>query len=130
MDIFFSDPSDIPLPPEEVRIRQFDANPWQDKRRVQITLEITPFQKRPNGEINITNAMGEEVANISIIEMIDPKIEFTVHLRGAELVGPFTASVWIYYSEELARSIKEQEPLSETAKRLIVDRASTRFTLD
>lgn len=130
VDIYFSDASEIPLPPEEVRIRGFDVYPWQDKRRVQILLEITPFQKRPNGEINVTNAMGEEVANISIIEMIDPKIEFTVHLRGAGLVGPFTASAWIYYSDESVQPINEQESGSEESKKLIVDHASTSFTLD
>ncbi len=130
MDIHFSDTSEIPLPPQEVRVRQFDASPWQDKRRVQIYLEVTPFQKRPNGEIIVTNAMGEEVANISIIEMIDPKIELTVHLRGAELVGPFTASAWIYYSEKPVQPTDAQESGAEASKKLIVDHASTSFTLD
>lgn len=130
MDIFFSDPSDIPLPPNEVRIRQFEAQPWQDKRRVHIFLEVTPFQKRPNGEINISNARGEELASVSIIEMIEPKMEFTVHLRGAELIGPCTAVVLISYPEEPESPGSGQESLPEPQKQLIVDRASANFILD
>lgn len=100
MDIFFTDPTDIPLPPEEVRIRQFLAQPWGDGVRIRIYLELTPFLKRPNGDIIVHNARGEELANVSIIETMDPKMEFTLHLRGAERVGPFSAAVRIFYLEE------------------------------
>jgi hypothetical protein len=44
MDIFFHDPTDIPLPPAEVRIRQFKGEPWPDGRRVKLTLELTLFE--------------------------------------------------------------------------------------
>lgn len=81
MDIFFSDPTAIPLPPDEVRVKELRAEPWPDKRRVRVYLEITPFQQRPNGNITITDAAGEEVASVSFIETIDPKMEFTIHLR-------------------------------------------------
>ena len=42
MDIFFQDPTDIPLPPEEVRIRELTAEPWPDGRRVRVYVELTP----------------------------------------------------------------------------------------
>ncbi len=100
MDIFLSDPNEIPLPPREVRIVELKALPWKDNRRVQIVLEITPFQKRPNCEISITNANGEELAFISIIEPLLRKMEFTMHLRGAELTGPFSVAASLFYYED------------------------------
>ena len=100
MDIFLQDPSDIPLPPDEVRIRELRAEPFPDQRRVRITLEITPFQQRPNCEIQVTDLNGNAVASLSIIESIDPKMDFTVHLKTEKPDGKFIASVEIYYYED------------------------------
>lgn len=129
MDIFFNDPTDIPLPPDEVRIRHFEVNPWPDGRRVRVYLEVTPFQKRPNGEIIITNAGGDELANISIIETMDPKMEFTLHLRGAELRGPFTVSAHIFYYEESADTSADDDLSFEGRERTVVDRITETFDM-
>jgi hypothetical protein len=99
MDIFFQDPADIPLPPDEVRIRRFEAAPWPDNRRVRISLEITPFLKRPNGEVEIVGPDGQAAARLTIIETITPRMEFTVHLRGQVPPGEYTASATVYYAE-------------------------------
>ena len=56
MDMFFADPNDPPLPPEEVRLRELRAEPWPDVLRVKVFLELTPFQKRPSAEGSIRNA--------------------------------------------------------------------------
>jgi hypothetical protein len=134
MDIFFQDPTDIPLPPGEVRIRQFRAEPWPDGQRVRITLELTPFLKRPNGEIRITDSQGAEAASISIIETMEPKMEFTMHLRGHGLRGPFTAAAYIFYLEEPEEKGEEQ-PQGESQEvdqppreQMVVD--STEITFD
>ena len=135
MDIFFTDPTDIPLPPEEVRIRHFRAEPWPDKRRVRIYLEITPFQKSPNSEIEIRDADGNEVASLTIIETINPKMEMTIHLRGGEPAGFYTASAMVYYyeAEEQSASVKggtadvPLPPLPSKVK--LVDQAETSFQI-
>ena len=124
MDIFFTDPTDIPLPPEEVRIRKFLAQPWGDDVRVRVYLELTPFLKRPNGDIVVYNAQGEELANISIIETMDPKMEFTLHLRGAERVGPFSAAARIFYLEDAPEG---EDPPPDQRPRQVVDRAELTF---
>jgi hypothetical protein len=133
MDIFFQDPTDIPLPPGEVRIRQFRAEPWPDGRRVRVTLELTPFLQRPNGEIRITDLQGAEAASISIIETMEPKMEFTMHLRGAELQGPYTATAHIFYLEEPDET-GENQPQGESQEadppsrqQIIVDRSEITF---
>ncbi len=115
MDIFFQDPSDIPLPPDEVRIRELRAEPYPDQRRVRIILEVTPFQQRPNCEIQVSDQNGNLVASLSIIESIDPKMDFTVHLNVEEPVGKFTVSSDIYYYEEEGpQDAPDSQPGSET----------------
>jgi len=130
MDIFFTDPDDIPLPPEEVRIREFKADPWPDGRRVKIYLEVTPFQKRPSGEVFIADQSGQPVASANIIETIDPKMEINMHLRSTETTGVFNASVVLFYladiEEEPAES--ESEPIGPP-ERMIVDEAQISFEI-
>ena len=97
MDIFFQDPTETPLPPGDVRIRQFTATPWPDGRRVRIYLEVDPFQKRPSAEVAISNEQGEVVAEVSVIESMIRKMEFNMHLRQARTVGKYTVEVKVYY---------------------------------
>ena len=92
MDLFLQDPTDIPLPPDEVRIRELRVDPLPDNRRIRISLQITPFQTRPNIEIVITNENEEDSGSLTIIESIDPKMEFTVHLKDDEPNGQYTVS--------------------------------------
>lgn len=137
MDIFFQDPSQVPLPPEEVRIRTFRAEPWPDGRRVLVYLELTPFQKRPSGKIIVLDDQGEEVANISIIETIDPKMEFTIHLRSPKPGCQYTASSTLFYPETEDAIDSEQATQSEgkplppiPTKIQVVDQAKTTFHLE
>jgi hypothetical protein len=102
MDINFHDPSDIPLPPGDVRIRELRIEPLQDQRRVQIFLEITPFQQKPNIEIKILTESGDEAASLSIIEAIDYKMQFTVHIKTQSTYGDYVADMEIYYFEAQA----------------------------
>jgi hypothetical protein len=135
MEIFFTDPTEIPLPPEDIRIRKFHADPWPDKRRVRVNLEITPFQNSPNIEIEIRDADGNEVASLTIIETIHPKIDLTIHLRGPEPAGVYTAAVMIYYYEaEEQTTSTEGGPASEAlpplpSKFKLVDQAETTFQI-
>lgn len=137
MDIFFQDPEDIPLPPDEVRIREFQAEPWPDGRRVRVYLEVTAFQKRPSGEISIVDDDGEEVANIAIIETIDPRMEFTIHLRSPKRGGEYTAATTVFYTEIEPQEGK-QEPGDPSAKKppppqpekMVVDQAQTTFKIE
>jgi len=122
MDIFFQDPDAIPLPPKEVRIKEFQTELRPDNHRVRIFLEITPFQKRPNGEIAIYNPQGDEVASASIIETMVSKMELTMHLRGEITPGDYSIQAYIYYLEIPEGSEAEDYPPQH--KRIVVDQAS------
>ena len=96
-DIFFTDPSEAPVPPEELRIRELEAEPRADGRRVSVRTAMTPFQQRPNLELTITNAAGHQVASLNVVEAIDPVMEFTMHLREAHTGGDYTLSMRAFY---------------------------------
>ncbi len=134
MDIFFQDPSEIPLPPDEVRIRLLRAEPWSDGRRVKITLEVDPFLKRPSAEVVITDSQGRLAAQASVIESMARKMEFNMHLRQSPSSGRYTVSAILFYSDPIpepsaSEEGREPEPLSLPEAKT-VDRAETTFTVE
>lgn len=129
MDIFFHDPNDIPLPPEEVHIRDFRAQPYPDGRRIRVYLELSPFQQRPSGEITITNEVGQIVATTNFIETVDPKMDMTIHLRDYKDGGEFTILAEIYYQEKLEDNQEGTIPSFELQERKIVYQSSITFEI-
>lgn len=125
MDIFFQDPSAIPLPPDEVKIVELRAEPWPDKQRIKVHLEITPFLKRPNGKISLIDAHGVQIASVDIIESIETSMDFTLHLRGVEPAGDFIVSALIYYLEDKSGSGEEVADDLFAQNRLVVDQTET-----
>ncbi|MES0361762.1 MAG: hypothetical protein ABUK20_12655 [Anaerolineales bacterium] len=135
MDLFLQDPNEIPLPPDEVRIRELRIDPLPDNRRIRISLQITPFQTRPNIEIFITNENEEESGSLTIIESIDPKMEFTVHLKDVEPSGKYTASAQIYYYEDdqniAAKASQQEEGIHQLPTNVkIVDHHQATFVIE
>lgn len=94
-------PPEDGLPPQEVRITELKAEPWpEDGRRVRIHLETKPFLERPNIEVTIADNEEEEVASINIIESIDARMTFTMHIRGKETVeGVYKLNARLFYPE-------------------------------
>ena len=91
-------PPEDGLPPEEVRVLSLRAEPWPDGgRRVRVHLEITPFKERPNLEVSIADINGVEVSSINIIESIDTRMTFTMHIRSKEVSGKYTLSASLAY---------------------------------
>lgn len=86
------------LPPAEVRFLDVHVEPWPDGKRVRVHVSLTPFQARPNLLIAITTPTGEEVCSASIIESMEDRFVFTLHLRG-EPVDEYTLNAQILYDE-------------------------------
>ena len=127
MDIFFPDPDEVRLPPEEVRLREMQVTPLPDGRRVKIFLELTPFMKRPNVDVSITAASGKEVARTSILETMSRKLEFTMHLREIEPGSEYTLESIVYYQRLPEPSAIPMEiPLPDP---IIVDHQKATFIL-
>jgi hypothetical protein len=97
MNLFFQDPNEIRMSPEEVRLREVKVTPQANSGRVKIYLELTPFIKKPNINVTITDVMSKEVAQINILETMLPKLEFTMHLHKPEQGGKYSVETTVYY---------------------------------
>lgn len=127
MEFFFSDPNEKPLPPEEVRIRELIAKPKMHGQQVFVTLDISPFQERPNAEIIITNQDGIAVASANIIETMFNKVEMNLHLRVKPSAGKYsvTAKLFFLKFEKIPDTENQLRPLDP----LFVDQKTTIFEL-
>ncbi len=96
---FVPDPNDPPVPPDQVRVRRVQVEPWSDGRRVKVVAELTPFEKRPHVEIEVFNEQGQVVAGLSVVEPIDPRLEFTLHLRDPYPEQRFRLVVSVQYPD-------------------------------
>lgn len=108
-DIFFTNIDEAPVPPDEVRIRELTAQPRPDGVRIKVHFALTPFQKRPNIEVDITNAEGRQVAAFEVVEAIDPKMDVTMHIREARPSGHYTLGMSVFYAD-----IESQAPADGT----------------
>jgi hypothetical protein len=129
MDIFFQDPTEVPLPPAEVRIRELTAKPWPDGRRVRVYFEVDPFQKRPNAEIVIFDSSEAERARLNVIESMDRKMEFTMHLRGADTNGRYKVAAVLYYNPNASDDEPQKDQEVSPGEPQIIDRAITSFDI-
>ena len=128
MDIFFADPSEIPLPPDEVRIRVLQADLWPDGRRVKVFMELDPFQKRPNAVLTIVDPEGHEVASADIIETMTRKIELNLHLRGELKKGNYTLDAVLFYADLPELTDVDQD--HDAIERQVVDQSSQAFSVE
>ena len=127
MEFFPNDPKQVRLPPDEVRIRDLQAHLLEDGRKVKVYLEVDPFQKRPNFELTVTGPQGIRVADVSIIETIQHKMELTLHLRGELPAGQYTLEAVLFYGKLVEPPDSSQEP--GTIERHVVDNSSQVFEI-
>src|SRR5690348_13666718 len=92
----------IPQPPEEMRILELRVEPVQDggPARLRVYLEVTAFQQRPYLEVTLQDAEGREIASVSVIEPMQRKNVFTMHVRGPQQDGRFGLAARLFYPEK------------------------------
>jgi hypothetical protein len=125
MSIFFQDPHEVRLPPEEVRLKEVQVIPVSQDGRAKILVELTPFQQRPNVEVSITDPSGRETAHATILESMLAKLEFTMHIRKFDPELEYQAITRVYY-QRLPEASKEPVEI-ELPEPLIVDQNVTKF---
>lgn len=96
MELFFPEGNLIRSAPQDTKLVVLSAQPYPDARRLRVNLEVTPFLQRPYIELTLKDGDGEEVATVNIVEPMNWKLEFTMHLRGA-LRNPYTLHACLYY---------------------------------
>jgi hypothetical protein len=98
MDFFFPEDNLQRATPEETHITSLTAEPYPDGERVRVNIEMTPFQTRPYLEVALTDSNDIEIASASIVEPMSWKLEFTMHLRGAN-ANPFKLEAKLFYPD-------------------------------
>ena len=100
MEFFINDPNIERLPPSETRLLDLQAEPDPETKRLRVTLELTPFQKRPDIELLLTDPLGNEASSASIIEPVGWKLELNLHIRTANAIaGTYSLSASLSYPE-------------------------------
>jgi hypothetical protein len=95
----FDDPDIQRMPPSQVRILDLHAEPWPDGRRVRVHLDLTPFEQKPNIDLEISTADGQLVASSSIVESMTSRLVITMHLRSADPTGSYTLQATVSYPD-------------------------------
>lgn len=103
-DLDPAEAGNIPLPPKEMRFIEFKVEPILDNgpARFRVYIETTAFQQRPYIEVTLVNQTGEEITSASIIEPMQRKNVFTMHLRGRQKQGVFSLKAHLFYPEPLS----------------------------
>jgi hypothetical protein len=114
MSFFFPDLEDadaVPVPPEEMRLLDLSVEPSDDKQRLRVKVEVTPFQlnQRPHFDFILRDAHGDDVTEASVIEPINRKFEFTLHFRRAETKGKYRLHARAFYPDTPHEHTRELE---------------------
>ncbi len=99
MFIQIEDPSEAPLPPEQVRFRALDVKPYPDGGRVKLTFEVTPFQSAPDLGVEVYDQSGQTVATLVVIGVNTNKLELTAHLRPRDPANLYNLKVSLKYED-------------------------------
>jgi hypothetical protein len=127
MSIFFQDPHEVRLPPEQVRLKSVQVSPTSKSGRIKLQIELTPFQKRPNVEVSISDSSGKEAAHATILETMLAKLEVTMHIREFKPGAEYRMETKVYY-QQLPETAPEPVEIP-LPKPLVVDQRVTTFSL-
>ncbi len=95
---FFDDPLEAPKSREDVRIKQLGLYLHEDRRRVAVGFELTPFLERPSIEVRITNERGERASSMTIVDTMDANLSVVMHLRDKEPTDLYEITAVLYYA--------------------------------
>jgi hypothetical protein len=88
---------------------------------VKLNFTLTPFSERPSVDIAVTNALGSEVASMSLIEAMDTEFEFTIHLRGPEPKGEHTLHLTMFYPKSDDAPTDDRQIVDELTRTIVVE---------
>ncbi|MCB9459922.1 MAG: hypothetical protein H6670_09745 [Anaerolineaceae bacterium] len=94
----FNDPNQVPQPKDKIKIERVEATPYPDRYRVHVEIDVTPFRERPNLLIVMKDASDSIINELSVIETMHAKMEFTLHIRGKDdPAGDYLIDVELFF---------------------------------
>jgi hypothetical protein len=101
--MFFADEDEVPLPPREVRIIETAAELLPDRRRVALSVTLTPFLEYPNLEIVLFRPDGQEERTLSIIGTMDRHLNLTMHVA-RPVAGEYRTRIDLIYEGDVLQT--------------------------
>jgi hypothetical protein len=95
----FGPPPEGALPPQQVRIIELRVEPWDDRRKIRVYIQVTPFLENPDLDISIFGLDEEEITHASIIGTAEDKFVFTLHLRSPFIPDHLRLVAQVSYTE-------------------------------
>ena len=93
------EPRSDALEPAQVRFIDVRVEPWPDNRRVRAMVTLTPFVNRPNLYAEVRSPQGDPICSAHVIETMDARMVFTLHLRGEPVDGIYTLDIRLMYDD-------------------------------
>jgi hypothetical protein len=100
MDInFFDQPDMTPQPRDQMKVLKLSADPYPDRRRVRVEVELTAFTPadKPSLTISAHNTDEQPVADMTIIDAMQRTMSLTLHIREPEPSGQYTVQASLFY---------------------------------
>jgi hypothetical protein len=88
-----------PLSSEDIRFRNVKLTLYPDRRRVKVSMRLTPFISPPNIEIDVRDESDNRVANAVIVGVSGPELDVTLHIRGEVPAGDYRFLLSLGYQE-------------------------------
>ena len=114
---FFDDPLQESRSRGEVRFNQLGLYVFEDRQRIAVGFDITPFRDRPSIDVSIVSEVAVQEASLSIIEAMQTNFNLTMHLREPILDHQYEIQAILYYR-------------TDDGDRVVVDRMSRLFDLN
>ncbi|MCA9925044.1 MAG: hypothetical protein KC419_24135 [Anaerolineales bacterium] len=95
---FFDNPADAPKSREDVRLRALGLYLHEDRKRVSVGFDLTPFIERPCIEVTAVNDRGERAGSLHVIDTLDANFSLVMHLRDKAPTELYQIQAVIYYA--------------------------------
>ena len=94
---FFDNPLQESRSRGDVRFNQLGIYVFEDRKRIAVGFDVTPFRERPSIDVSIVNNTGAEEASLSIIEAMQSNFNLTMHLRDPVPDRQYNIQALLYY---------------------------------
>jgi hypothetical protein len=93
------DPPEDACQPADVRFQEVKVEPWPGGKKIRVHVTLTPFVKRPDLSASVRDEQDNEVCSADIIQTMDDRMVFTLHLRGELPSRHFTLRINVSYED-------------------------------
>lgn len=95
---FYEDPLKRGKPRGEVRFKQLGLYVHEDRRRVAVGFDITPFDERPCIDVFVVNSDGVPAGSMHIVDIMESNFTLTMHLRDEKPTDEYQVTAVLYYA--------------------------------